>query len=59
MRPHPAPTPAPDDAQPQRAFTRRIECDGSGYAAAPLGPARGGGRREPDRWREPRGDVRG
>jgi hypothetical protein len=55
MSPTPPPTPAPNDAERQRAFTRRIECDGNGYAAGPLAPARGGGMREPDRWRERRG----
>jgi len=58
MRPQPAPTPAPDDAERRRVFTRRIECDGSGYAAGPVGPARGGGRREPVLGRERHEDLR-
>ena len=59
MRPQPAPSTAPDNAERQRAFTRRIECDGKGYAAGPLGPTRGGGLREPERGRERRDDIRG
>jgi len=50
---------APDNAERQRAFTRRIECDGKGYAAGPLGSTRGGGLREPERGRERRDDLRG
>lgn len=59
MRPQPAPSPAPVDAERRPAFTRRIECDGHGYAAAPRTPARGGGRREPESGRERRDDTRG
>lgn len=47
MRPQPAHSPAPDGAERPPAFTRRIECDGEGYAAVPRTHARGGGMREP------------
>jgi hypothetical protein len=53
MRYEPAPSPAPDGDDDRRApersrtFSRRIECDGEGYAAAVRGAARGGGMREP------------
>jgi len=59
MRPQPATPPAPDGAERRAAFTRRIECDGEGYAAPPRTPARGGGQREPGSWRERRDDTRG
>ena len=59
MSSKPDPTPAPGgaaEAQREsrgRRFARRIECDGDGdgYSAAPRGPSRGGGMREPGAWR--------
>ncbi|HEV7591489.1 MAG TPA: hypothetical protein VGO40_25465 [Longimicrobium sp.] len=68
MRSTPAPSPAPggDEAdaprrppRQQRAFARRIECDGEGYAGAPRGPSRGGGMREPGSSRARRDDPDG
>jgi hypothetical protein len=68
MRSMPAPSPAPrgDEAnalrrpsQHERPFARRIECDGEGYSAAPRGPSRGGGMREPGSWRARRDDLHG
>jgi hypothetical protein len=57
MRSMPDPTPARGDGamdaqrrppERERRFARRIECDGDGSSAAPRGPSRGGGMREPD-----------
>jgi hypothetical protein len=66
MRPTPDPTPVPGGSAtdapprpPERAFARRIECDGGGYSADPRGPSRGGGMREPGSWRAGRGDLHG
>jgi hypothetical protein len=67
MRSMPDPTPAPGGAtdaqrrtpERERAFARRIECDGDGYSAAPRGPSRGGGMREPGAWRAGRDHLHG
>ena len=67
MRSMPDPTPAPGgatDAQRrtpgrERAFARRIECDGDSYSAATRGPSRGGGMREPGASPAGRGDLHG
>jgi hypothetical protein len=66
MRSMPFQSPAPGDAdaprgfpRQERSFARRIECDGEGYSAAPRGPSRGGGKREPGSLRARRDDLHG
>jgi hypothetical protein len=67
MRSTPEPTPARGDGamdaqrrtpERERRFARRIECDGDGCSAAPRGPSRGGGMREPEDART-RDDLHG